>query len=909
MPHWTASLACSAACSGDRPSPSASDSTVRTERPSTWASGTRQDVAGCRRRSTVQAPQNPSSQLSACARQGPGCCSPASASSPGVGMLVGRAPARRSALRRTLLTGVALLGGGLLAAAAASTVAQGACSRSPAAAVGARASWSAVGSPYFARFVPDGRGRARYAGAFFSARAIASAAALPVAGVASSPRPGPTAPSSRWAPLGARRPRAARPRRAHAALGPTVAARHPPVRAADRRDPRLPVRRSVAAVAARDAAATSTTSILVDDGAPPAVAAQLERSRATTRACASCGWAPTTARASAVGRRHRARPWRARRPTPCIRPGLRRPASRPSSSPRSPPPPTARPRRHRRPPACGPGHAASIAAARQRQPRPGSLSPRRAPAAARRPERHAARSAPSRAARRAAAHRALRGRDAVTSRRSPPAAASVAWVPMPAIDERRSRARSRPVRRHAARRRAPILGARRRAARVAGDDGASATTALAGHRAWHGRPGSPSPCGSPGSVAGGAAAAGPPSTSGSSSPINGLGDGPEWLHRGARPAQPQLPAPRGRRHARRARQPPARLRHAGGALLAMALRRRLRRPRPRGRPARWSTGPGRRRPSAPEVLRRPTAATGPTSRRSPPGTSSSRPPSWSSAAAMVAAACGSRPAGLPRRGRRHPRHVRRALPARRPRRHGRRLAGRALRGRRDPGGPSAPSAGGRPREPARRERHTRKAVATPGGRPSSPGPPPGLSNLTSSLARAPMAQVAPCGGRDAHEGDVAFSGRPSGGCWRSRRRHTPGCPPPSSPRSPGPSRCAPATRTVSRSGHDGGSPQLRAENDTFAQWIRLLGFDHDRGDRPRRCGSARQAPGRARSWPDRSRAASCMPGMMNRSLIRPVATTSRRSRSSRRLPGSSGSTEGAGADDVAVAGTWPRLRM
>ena len=61
MPHWTASLACIAACSGERPSPSASDSTVRTERPSTWASGTRQDVAGSSSTSTVQAPQNPSS--------------------------------------------------------------------------------------------------------------------------------------------------------------------------------------------------------------------------------------------------------------------------------------------------------------------------------------------------------------------------------------------------------------------------------------------------------------------------------------------------------------------------------------------------------------------------------------------------------------------------------------------------------------------------------------------------------------------------------------------------------------------------------------------------------------------------------------------------------------------------------
>ena len=69
------------------------------------------------------------------------------------------------------------------------------------------------------------------------------------------------------------------------------------------------------------------------------------------------------------------------------------------------------------------------------------------------------------------------------------------------------------------------------------------------------------------------------------------------------------------------------------------------------------------------------------------------------------------------------------------------------------------------------------------------------SRPTSSCSVFPMAQVAPCGGRDAHQGTPAFSGRPSGGCWRSRRRRTPGCPPPSSPPSPcGPSRCAPATR-------------------------------------------------------------------------------------------------------------------
>ena len=96
----------------------------------------------------------------------------------GAGMLAGaRLPADLA--RRTLMTGVALLGGGLLAATAASTVAQAAVPFA-AAAVGAGLV-SSVGFPYFARFVPDGQA-GKYAGAFFSARAIASAAALPAAG-------------------------------------------------------------------------------------------------------------------------------------------------------------------------------------------------------------------------------------------------------------------------------------------------------------------------------------------------------------------------------------------------------------------------------------------------------------------------------------------------------------------------------------------------------------------------------------------------------------------------------------------------------------------------------------------------------------------------------------------------------
>jgi hypothetical protein len=80
---------------------------------------------------------------------------------------------------------VALLGGGLLAGTAASSVAQVAVPFG-AAAVGAGLV-SSVGFPYFSRFIPDGQA-GRYAGAFFAARAIAAAAALPVAACSSRPR-------------------------------------------------------------------------------------------------------------------------------------------------------------------------------------------------------------------------------------------------------------------------------------------------------------------------------------------------------------------------------------------------------------------------------------------------------------------------------------------------------------------------------------------------------------------------------------------------------------------------------------------------------------------------------------------------------------------------------------------------
>jgi predicted MFS family arabinose efflux permease/membrane-associated phospholipid phosphatase len=97
----------------------------------------------------------------------------------GLGMLAGaRMPADR--LHTTLVAGVTLLGGGLLAGTAASNLVQGAVPFA-AAALGAGLV-SAVGFPYFTRFVPTGQ-EGRYAGAFFSARAIATTAALPTAGL------------------------------------------------------------------------------------------------------------------------------------------------------------------------------------------------------------------------------------------------------------------------------------------------------------------------------------------------------------------------------------------------------------------------------------------------------------------------------------------------------------------------------------------------------------------------------------------------------------------------------------------------------------------------------------------------------------------------------------------------------
>jgi membrane-associated phospholipid phosphatase len=91
----------------------------------------------------------------------------------------GRTPAERVYDR--LMTGAALLGAGLIVASTTTSVAVAAL---PLAAAGLGAGMlTTLGFPYFTRFVPKGE-EGSYSGAFFAGRGIASAAALPLAGVA-----------------------------------------------------------------------------------------------------------------------------------------------------------------------------------------------------------------------------------------------------------------------------------------------------------------------------------------------------------------------------------------------------------------------------------------------------------------------------------------------------------------------------------------------------------------------------------------------------------------------------------------------------------------------------------------------------------------------------------------------------
>ena len=97
-----------------------------------------------------------------------------------LGMVLGaRAPAER--VHSLLVAGAALLGAGLLGAAPATSL-PAAAPAFAVAAVGAGIV-TALGFPYFARFVPDGQA-GRYSGVFFAGRAVAAAGALPLAGLA-----------------------------------------------------------------------------------------------------------------------------------------------------------------------------------------------------------------------------------------------------------------------------------------------------------------------------------------------------------------------------------------------------------------------------------------------------------------------------------------------------------------------------------------------------------------------------------------------------------------------------------------------------------------------------------------------------------------------------------------------------
>ena len=89
--------------------------------------------------------------------------------------------ARPERVRPLLLAGATLLGAGLLAATPAGCLAA-AAGPFAAAAVGAGL-LTALGFPYFARFVPEGEA-GRYSGLFFAGRAVAAGAALPLAGLA-----------------------------------------------------------------------------------------------------------------------------------------------------------------------------------------------------------------------------------------------------------------------------------------------------------------------------------------------------------------------------------------------------------------------------------------------------------------------------------------------------------------------------------------------------------------------------------------------------------------------------------------------------------------------------------------------------------------------------------------------------
>jgi membrane-associated phospholipid phosphatase/MFS family permease len=184
-------------------------------------------------------------------------------------VLAGRA--RPDRVHPLLLAGAALLGVGLLAAAPATSL-PAAAPAFAAAALGAGLV-TALGFAYFARFVPEGQA-GRYSGVFFAGRAVASASALPLAGVAVELSGSYRAVLLLGAaalvalvPLGVAGQRARRLRGEVAPLRarPTTVAAVIPVFASDR-----------AVEVARATLRHVDEVVLVDDGAPPEIARSLD---------------------------------------------------------------------------------------------------------------------------------------------------------------------------------------------------------------------------------------------------------------------------------------------------------------------------------------------------------------------------------------------------------------------------------------------------------------------------------------------------------------------------------------------------------------------------------------------------------------------------------------------------------
>ena len=183
-------------------------------------------------------------------------------------VLAGRARPER--VHGLLVAGAALLGVGLLGAAPATSIAAAALPFAVAA-VGAGLV-TALGFPYFARFVPEGEA-GRYSGVFFASRAVASAAALPLAGVLVELSG--TYRAVLWfgvVPLAAVVPLVMAQRRALGRVSASPGLVRPSTVAAV-----MPVFASARAVeTARATLSHVDRLVLVDDGAPPAVAQTLD---------------------------------------------------------------------------------------------------------------------------------------------------------------------------------------------------------------------------------------------------------------------------------------------------------------------------------------------------------------------------------------------------------------------------------------------------------------------------------------------------------------------------------------------------------------------------------------------------------------------------------------------------------